>query len=99
MYDVKTLELNKILDTVSTYAKTKYAKNSILNISFPDNYDDIIRMQGETKNAFDAIVKISDLPLGGLYEIKDSILRAKAYGVLNEEELLNVVGLDRKSVV
>ncbi len=93
MYDVKTLELNKILDTVSTYAKTKYAKNSILNISFPDNYDDIIRMQGETKNAFDAIVKISDLPLGGLYEIKDSILRAKAYGVLNEEELLNVVGL------
>lgn len=93
MYDVKTLELNKILDTVSGYAKTKYAKACIQNLEFPSTYQDVIRMQGETKNAFDAIVKISDLPLGGLYDIKESILRAKAYGILNEEELLNVVGL------
>ena len=28
MYDIKTLELNKILDLVSSYAKTNYAKTN-----------------------------------------------------------------------
>lgn len=93
MYDIKTLELNKILDLVSSYAKTNYAKEKILNLSFPNDYEEICNLQGETSNAFDAIVKLSDIPLGGLYDIKNSILRAKAYGILNEEELLRVVGL------
>ena len=65
----------------------------ILNLSFPNDYEEICNLQGETSNAFDAIVKLSDIPLGGLYDIKNSILRAKAYGILNEEELLRVVGL------
>lgn len=93
MYDIKTLELNKILDLVSSYAKTNYAKEKILNLAFPNEYEEILTLQGETSNAFDAIVKLSDIPLGGLYDIKNSILRAKAYGILNEEELLSVVGL------
>lgn len=93
MYDIKTLELNKILDLVSSYAKTNYAKEKILKLSFPNDYEEICNLQGETSNAFDAIVKLSDIPLGGLYDIKNSILRAKAYGILNEEELLSVVGL------
>ena len=93
MYDYKTLEFPKILEILSKYAKTNYAKELILESNAPSDILDIIRLQNETKDAYLALVKMGDIPLGGLYQIKDALRRAKAGGVLTIEELLNVVGL------
>lgn len=92
-FDSNVLEYHKILSILSNYAKTNYAKNKILNLAPHTSYEDIIASQKQTKEAYEAIIKYNDIPLGGLYEVKDSISRAKIGGILNEKELLDIVGL------
>ena len=92
-YDLKTLEYHKIIKDLSNFAKTEYAKELIFELMPSDNYDDIINLLSETKEAYQAIIKYGDLPLAGLFNIKKAVMRAKAGGVLTSEELLNIVGL------
>lgn len=92
-YDIETLEFNKVLEKLKGYTKTNYAKELIDNLSLDNDYDEIITLKAQTKEAFDAIVKLSDIPLGGLMNIKSALRRAKAGGVLDVNELLDVIGL------
>lgn len=93
MYDKLTLELNKILELVSKYAKTKYAKEGINNLEFDNSYEEVLNRVNETKNAFDAIVKLSSIPISNIDNVKEAILRSKSYGILNESELVSIVTL------
>lgn len=93
MFDTKTLEFNKILEILKGYCKTDYAKSFVLNLLPANNYNEIIKLNNETKEAYKAIVKFGDIPLGGLFDVKDSITRASIGSTLNEVELLNIVGL------
>ncbi len=92
-FDIKALEFQKILNLLSTFSKTNYAKNKIENLEIVPSYEKIISLQEQTYEAYQAIVKYGDIPLGGLYECKDAIIRAKLGGVLSTEELLNIVSL------
>lgn len=92
-YDIKTLEFNKIILDLANFAKTNYAKELINHLNPANGYDEILKLNLETKEAFQAIIKYGELPLGGLYDIKKAIQRAKAGGVLGADELLNIVGL------
>jgi len=92
-YDLNALEFEKILLKLKTFAKTNYAKEIIDNLTPSNDYEYIIKINEETKEAFNACVRLSDVPLGGLYEVNGSIRRAKIGGVLEPNELLNVVGL------
>ncbi|MBE6137816.1 MAG: endonuclease MutS2 [Erysipelotrichaceae bacterium] len=93
MFDLKTLEFNKILDILKGYCKTKYAQSIVSTLSPSEDYDEVMRLNNETKEAYQAVVKYGDIPLGGLYEVKDSINRTNIGGSLNEAELLDIVGL------
>jgi len=93
MFDLKTLEYHKILDTLKTYCKTNYASRIALELEPSTEFDTVTRLNNETKEAYQAIVKYGDIPLGGLYDVKDSITRASIGGILNEHELLDIVGL------
>lgn len=93
MYDIKTLEYQKILNKLGTYAKTNYAKNKIMGMIPYDDFDEIQKSLFQTSEAYQAIVKLDDIPLGGLFEIKEALERSRIGGILNESELLNVVGL------
>ncbi len=92
-YDINTLEFNKVINNLKAYTKTSYAKELIDSLELKYDYDYITKLQAETKEAFDSIIKLSDIPLGGLYEIKNALRLAKAGGVLQAIDLLNVVGL------
>ncbi len=92
-YDIDCLEFDQILNILSTYAKTNYAKECILKLLPSNNYDVVLKRNKETKEAYNAIIKLQDIPLGGLYEVKESIKRAQIGGILEPYELLNVVGL------
>ena len=92
-YDTKTLEFNKIIDKLKKFSKTDYAKEKIDNLSPVSVYDEVIKLQKETSEAYQSIIRLGDIPLGGLYAVKDSINRAKIGGILNTTELLNIVGL------
>lgn len=93
MFDTKTLEFQKILEKLKQFTKTNYAKQKIDALEPQTDYDLIQRLQLQTKEAFDSIVRYSDIPLGGLYDVKPSIDRSRIGGILNEEELLNIIGL------
>lgn len=90
-YDFKILEFDKILDKLKTYAKTNYAKNKIDYKLLSSSYDEAILLSKETKEAFDAIVKYQDIPLGGLYDVNEAIHFASIGGMLKADELLNIV--------
>ena len=92
-YDIKTLEFNKIIERLKGYTKTSYAKEVIDKSEIKLDYDYITSMQAETKEAFDSIIRYSDIPLGGLVEIKSALKRCKAGSILSIEELNGVVGL------
>lgn len=89
----KILEFDKILDILKKYAKTNYAKDKINNIIPSNNYLETKKLNDETKEAYETIIKYDDIPLGGLYDVMPSLKRAKINGVLTEEELLNIVSL------
>lgn len=93
MFDLKTLEYHKILDTLKAYCKTNYASRIVLNLEPSTEFDAVAKLNNETKEAYQAIVKYGDIPLGGLYDVKDAITRASIGGILNERELLDIVGL------
>ena len=93
MYHTKTLEFEKVLEKLICYAKTNLAKELILNTEIKNDFEEIKKSLKMTKEAFDSIVKLSDIPLGGLFDVKASLDRAQIQGILNERELLNVVGL------
>ena len=93
MYDTQTLEFDKVINRLVDYAKTNYAKSKILNYNLDKSYEEIKEMLEETKEAFDNIIKLSDIPLGGLFECMEAIKRSTLQGVLTPTELLNIVGL------
>ena len=93
MYHTKTLEFGKVLEKLICYAKTNLAKELILNTEIKNDFEEIKKNLKMTKEAFDSIIKLSDIPLGGLFDVKASLDRAAIQGILNERELLNVVGL------
>lgn len=92
-YDLNTLEFNKVLEELSKFASTNYAKRRISELTPFASYEEILESSNETKCAFDACVKLSNIPLGGLYDVLDYIKRARIGSILSEQELLDIVGL------
>ncbi|MDE7384389.1 MAG: endonuclease MutS2 [Anaeroplasmataceae bacterium] len=92
-YDLEALEFYNVLTILKRYAKTSYAKELIDALVPTNDFDEVIKRNQETKEAFMAVVKLSDIPLGGLYQVKGSLERAQIGGILEPQELLNVVGL------
>ena len=92
-YDLDALEFSEVIEKLKTYAKTNYAKAHMDALVPSNDYEKVLELNQETREAYQAIVKFSDLPLGGLYELKGSLERAAIGGILEPFELLNVVGL------
>ncbi len=90
-YDFSVLEFDIILEKLKTYSKTNYAKRKIEFDLIAKDYDDVLRLGEETKEAFDAIIKYSDIPLGGVYDVFEAINYAKIGGMLKAGELLDIV--------
>ena len=91
-YDYITLEYNKIENQLIKYLKTDYAKE-ILDQDLEFDFDSIKNRILETQDALSSIYKLGDLPISGLTNVKDKILRAKSNGILNEIELNEIVNL------
>ncbi len=92
-YDLEALEFKEVIAILKKYAKTNYGKERIEQLQPCNSYETVIRRNQETKEAYQSIIKLSDLPLGGLYEVHGPILRSKIGGILKSRELLDIVGL------
>lgn len=92
MYDINLLELNKIKDILKNYCKTDYAKNKALSLDIPNSYDEIIKLNNETKEAFQSIVKYGDIQISNI-DVSESLKRAEIGAILSELELLDIASL------
>lgn len=92
-YDYLTLEFDKILEKVKLYTKTNYAKEKLNIDLIGKSFEEVEILGKETKEAYQAIVKLGDIPLGGLTSIMPALNRCQVGGSLDASELLDVVGL------
>ena len=92
-YHLDALEFNQVLEILANYAKTDYAKELISKLTPNSNYDRVLELNNETNEAYLAVVRQGDIPLGGLYNVNPSIRRSQIGGILDPNELLNIVYL------
>ena len=74
------LEYNKIIEMLSGEACSQMAKDRISRFSPRTNPSEIRDLLEETSEAAEVIVRKGVLPLGGLYDTKPLLLRAKKAG-------------------
>ena len=87
---LKTLEFNKITDILEQLAISPMGKEAAKSLVPITDIDEIKLLQSHTTEATGMILKKGSLPLGGIKDIRASLKRATAYGVLNILELLQV---------
>jgi DNA mismatch repair protein MutS2 len=92
-YHLDALEFDQVLHKLSNYAKTDYAKELISKLTPNSNFEEVLELNNETNEAYLAVVRQGDIPLGGLYNVNPSIRRSQIGGILDPNELLNIVYL------
>lgn len=86
----KTLEFNKIIEKVSTFASSNVGKEMVKNLKPSTDINEIKLWQKETSEAVSMILKKGSLKIGGLRDISPFLQRTAIGGILNFEELLNI---------
>ena len=87
-YDTKTLEFNKILDILSGFAASTYAKELIKEIKVESNAKKIIMMLEEVDEARLWQIKYSNMPFGGLSNQNEIINRIRLKASLSISDFL-----------
>ena len=84
------LEYDKIIDQLAGKAISAMGKERAAALLPTFDLDDIRLWQQETTEAASFILRKGSLPLGGIRDIRPSLMRAEMSGMLSIEELLHV---------
>ena len=87
-----SLELDKILQRLSTFAGSFDAKETILALEPQTDLDDVQRLQQQTVDAHMLMARFGGPSFGGLKNVNNALSRANAGSVLSMRELLDVAG-------
>ena len=96
-YDIKTLELDKVLKSVSNYAFLQSTKLRIESLSPINSINALNKELDLVKEAISVIYKLGNLPLDYIKDCLDSLKKAKLGSVLSSEELYNISVLISKT--
>lgn len=88
-----TLEYNKIIEQLSSYASSDWAKEHCLHLKPMTDPASIRQAQDETAAALSRIYRKGNLSFSGVHKIGMSLRRLEAGGVLSIEELLHIASL------
>lgn len=91
----KLLEFDKVLSSVSYAAATDGAKEALLSLIPTDDIVTLNRLQGETRDAKQMIIKKSTPPFGRAKDILPAVERAEKGASLTPRELLDIASLLR----
>lgn len=87
-FDTKTLEYNKILDILSSFAASNYAKEQIKETKILNNAKKISLMLEEVEEARLCQIKYSNVPFGGLSNQNEIINRIRLKASLSISDFL-----------
>ena len=94
---LKTLEFNKIRDNVTARARTSYGRELCMDMAPCCDMDYVKSELSCARQAMDHIMRFGMLPLGGMRDLKESLVYAKADGTLTCGQLLEVASFLRAS--
>ncbi|MCR5744089.1 MAG: endonuclease MutS2 [Lachnospiraceae bacterium] len=92
---LKTLEYNKIVDLLVTYAQSEPGKELCRNLLPSDNLEEIRTLQTQTSDALSRLLRKGSVSFSGTKDIRASLKRLDMGGSLNIVELLTIAGLLR----
>lgn len=87
---LRTLEYNKIIDKLSSFAGTSFGKELCVHLLPYSDLGTIKKLQTETTDALSRILRKGSVSFGGIHDIRPSIMRLKIGSVLNAVELLHI---------
>lgn len=87
---LNTLEYFKIKDKLKKKAESFLGKKIVDELFPMKDYIEVKNSQDETEEALNIMLRRGNPPLGGIYDIKDSVIRAEKGGVLYPSSLLQV---------
>ena len=92
MFDraIKTLEFDKIISKVTDYAATIMGKELVRELRPLTDLTAIREAQQITSEAAQLLIDYDRVPLGGVFDIRDSLKKASIGGTLTVQELLEV---------
>ena len=94
---LKTLEFNKIRDSVSAKARTARGRELIEDMVPVCDADYAASELSASSQAMDHILRFGMLPLGGMRDLREAVVYAKAGGTLTCGQLLEVASFLRSS--
>lgn len=94
---LKVLEYDKIVEKLKERASSQLGKDLASELVPFTNFEQVIKNQKETTDAVTCILRKGSPPLGGIHNIRSSIRRAEAGGMLNPGDLLRVADVLRAS--
>lgn len=90
---LKTLEYNKILDRLASYAASEEIKKRCLELVPGTDIDEINDLQKTTADALSRLYKDSSITFVGIHNVHASLKRLDIGGALNTTELLRIGSL------
>src|SRR5690625_1169253 len=84
------LEFNKIIDDLAALAATSLGKEQVNALVPVTELDLVKQMQDETDEAMQILRLDKDIPLGGIFDVRDGLHRSRIGSILNEKECLDV---------
>ncbi len=89
-YDIKVLEFDKVLKSVSNYAFLKSVKEKIETLSPLTDLEELNKALTLVKEAESIIYKLGNIPLDYIKDVSDSLKKARIGSILSSEELYNI---------
>lgn len=89
-FAIQTLEFNKVKELLARKTATGLAKEQAMSLRIESEFSAVKRLQEETAEALRLLDEGKRFPLGGAYNITDSVKRAKLGSVLDVEDLMQI---------
>ncbi len=97
MFDFKTLEFNKVLDNISTYAFLDSTKERISSLEPFNDIDSLNESLDQVVEAILGITKLGNIPLDHMFDVKDAIKKCEIGSIISSEDLYKISILIEKS--
>ena len=90
---LKTLEFYKITEMLTSHADSSLGQEKCRELRPSCDINEIRRRQRETRDGVSRLLRLSAPSFAGARDIRSSLVRLQAQGVLSQSELLQIAGL------
>lgn len=94
---LRVLEYDKVKEQLMEHVASSLGRDKVRSLQPSADYDEVVRLQETTDEAATVVRLRGNAPLGGVFDIRPNIKRAKIGSVLGPHELLDISSTMRAS--